>query len=219
MYDLAQAEMLRTIEQEAAMSGLLTGRRTISSRVKAAMARVPRADFVPAELRRQAYGNYPLPIGCGQTISQPFIVALMTDLLEPSPDHTVLEVGTGSGYQAAILSLLVERVFSVELVPELAASSGELLAGLGYRNVSVCNADGYSGWPEHAPYDGIIVTAAAAEIPQPLVAQLHSGGHMVIPVGPPFGHQELLLVTKDAAGKTEIRDVLGVAFVPLLHGH
>jgi len=219
MYSLAQVEMLRTIEQETAVTRLLTGRHAISSAVMAAMARVPRADFVPAELRRQAYGNYPLPIGCGQTISQPFIVALMTDLLDPSPAHTVLEVGTGSGYQAAILSLLVERIYSVELVPELAASARQLLTTLGYRNVTVRNGDGYAGWTEHAPFDGIIVTAAATEIPEPLVSQLRPGGRMVIPVGPPFGHQELLLVAKDPVGEVKVKEVLGVAFVPLLHGH
>jgi len=219
MYNLAQAEMLRTIEQETALTRMLTGRKAISSRVMAAMAEVPRERFVPEELRREAFGNFPLPIGHGQTISQPFIVALMTDLLATEAGDTVLEVGTGSGYQAAVLSLLVRQVFSLERVPDLAERSERLLRELGYLNVTVRNADGYAGWPEQAPYDGILVTAAADEVPRTLCEQLRPGGRMVIPVGPPYGHQELLLVEKSLGSRLTTHTMLGVAFVPLLHEH
>ena len=201
------------------MTGTLTGRFTLSPEVMTAMAGVPREEFVPTAWRHDAYGNFPLPIGSGQTISQPFIVALMTDLLATTPEDIILEVGTGSGYQAAVLSLLVDKVYSLELVPELAAASGQLLARLGYLNVEVRNADGYSGWQEHAPYDGIIVTAAAPEVPSALIEQLRPGGRLVIPVGPPYQHQDLLLVEKNRRGKLRTEEVLGVVFVPLIHGH
>jgi len=211
--------MLRTIEEEARMTGNLTGRPTLDPRVMDAFARVPREDFVPADLRHEAFANRPLPIGDDQTISQPFMVALMTDLLNPRPDHTVLEIGTGSGYQAAILSLLVKQVYSLEIVPALARKAAERLERLGYANVMVRQCDGYRGWAEHAPFDGIVVTAAAPKVPPPLVEQLRPGGRLVIPVGRPFSAQRLLVVDKDESGESSSREVLGVAFVPLTGEH
>jgi protein-L-isoaspartate(D-aspartate) O-methyltransferase len=212
----AREEMLRTIEEEFLLTRNLTGREQLSPAVLAAMRRVPREEFVPEQLRHEAFANYPLSIGEGQTISQPFIVALMTELLEPQRGQTILEVGTGSGYQAAILSLLVDQVFSLEVVPLLAEQAGRRLERLGYGNVAVCQGDGYHGWPEHAPYEGIVVTAAAPFVPPALVEQLRDGGRMVIPVGLPYHHQELLLVEKDASGERKITSILGVAFVPMV---
>jgi protein-L-isoaspartate(D-aspartate) O-methyltransferase len=179
------------------------------------MNAVPRHRFVPAGEARNAYENRPLPIGHGQTISQPYIVALMTELLRPKPGHVVLEVGTGSGYQAAVLAKLVAKVKSIEIVGPLAKSATARLAALGYGNVEVKLADGYHGWPEHAPFDGIIVTAAASSIPPPLIRQLKPGGRMVIPVGAAFFTQNLILLEKDAKGKVTTTALLPVAFVPL----
>jgi protein-L-isoaspartate(D-aspartate) O-methyltransferase len=210
--------MLRTIEEEARLTGSLTGRSAFSSRVMEAMEQVPRDSFVPPDLLDQAFIDGPLPIGQGQTISQPFIVALMTDLLDTRPTQTLLEIGTGSGYQAAILSLLVRQVYSLEILPSLAREAAELLARLGYGNIEVRTGDGHGGWPEHAPYDGIIVTAAAPQVPQALIDQLKPGGRLVIPVGRPYGSQELKLVEKDLKGRVETREVLGVAFVPMTGG-
>jgi protein-L-isoaspartate(D-aspartate) O-methyltransferase len=207
--------MLADIERGVAYTSSLTGRHKLDPRVMAAMGKVSREAFVPSDLRDLAYDDAPLPIGHGQTISQPYIVALMTDLLQTEPDHIVLEVGTGSGYQAAVLSLLVKKVFTIERVTALGEASAALLTSLGYRNIESRTGNGYGGWPEHAPYDGIIVTAAASHIPQALVEQLKPGGRLVIPVGLPYLPQELLLVEKDAAGETHTRDILGVAFVPL----
>jgi protein-L-isoaspartate(D-aspartate) O-methyltransferase len=183
--------------------------------VLAAMREVPRHELVPENVRPAAYDNRPLPIGHGQTISQPLIVALMTDLAQPDGDDVVLEVGTGSGYQAAVLSRLVERVYSIEIVEPLARQAKERLHGLGYHNVTVRQGDGYHGWPEHGPFDAILVTAAASHIPPPLVGQLKPGGRMVIPVGPAFMAQNLMLVEKDPAGKVSTRVLLPVSFVPL----
>jgi protein-L-isoaspartate(D-aspartate) O-methyltransferase len=179
------------------------------------MLAVPRHELVPSRSRDRAYENRPLPIGYGQTISQPYIVALMTDLLQPAADDVVLEVGTGSGYQAAVLAEIVGRVYSVEIVPELARRGAGDLARLGYRNVEVRNGDGYHGWEEHAPFDAIVVTAAASHIPPPLVQQLAPGGRMVIPVGSPFAVQQLTLVEKTPEGRVETRQLLPVSFVPL----
>jgi len=209
--------MVREIEREVQMTARMTGRRQLDPRVMQAMAEVPRHEFVPEDLRELAYVNEPLSIGYGQTISQPYIVALMTDLLEPKPEHTVLEIGTGSGYQAAVLSRLVKTVYTQEIVPELAAQAEQRFKRLGYDNVFARVADGYEGWVEHAPFDGIIVTAAARSIPQALEDQLAPGGHLVLPIGMPYAHQELVTVTKDVHGKRHVRDVLGVAFVPLVH--
>jgi protein-L-isoaspartate(D-aspartate) O-methyltransferase len=183
-----------------------------------AMERVPRHEFVPSQHQSQAYADHPLPIGYGQTISQPYIVALMTELLELRTTDRVLEIGTGSGYQAAILAEIVAEVFTVEIVEPLAAEAKERLERLGFENVHALHADGYHGWQEHAPYDAIIVTCAPDHIPQPLVQQLSEGGRLVIPVGPPGGYQTLWQVSKQG---TEIkkRNVTGVLFVPLTGDH
>ncbi|MCJ8157029.1 protein-L-isoaspartate(D-aspartate) O-methyltransferase [Sphingomonas sp. LaA6.9] len=183
--------------------------------VLAAMRAVPRHLFVPTDQRAEAYQDYPLPIGEGQTISQPSLIALMTHLLRPKKGEVMLEVGTGSGYQAAILSRLVGRVYSIEIVEPLARQAAATLTRLGYANIAVRHGDGYAGWPEHAPFDGIIVTAGAPHVPKPLLDQLKPGGRMVIPVGPSHSTQRLMLITKDARGKTVERFVIAVRFVPL----
>lgn len=185
------------------------------SSVLAAMSRVPRHEFVPDRLRSKAYDDSPLPIGYGQTISQPYIVAEMTRLLQLNKDSRVLEVGTGSGYQAAVLTHFTPHVYTMEIIEPLAKSAGERLRRLGYSCVAVRHGDGYYGWPEEAPFDGIVVTAAAGEIPPPLVRQLKVGGRMVIPVGSLFGTQSLMLVEKDDSGKVRSKSLMAVRFVPL----
>lgn len=180
------------------------------------LRRTPRHLFVPEALSSRAYSDGALPIGHEATISQPFIVAVMTDLLQLDRDDVVLEVGTGSGYQAAILSQLAGRVYSVEIVPELARRAAAQLTALGYDNVSVRAGDGYAGWPEHAPFDAIIVTAGATHIPAPLVRQLKPGGRLVIPVGPSGRTQQLTLVRKDAAGRVRSQRLLDVNFIPMV---
>jgi protein-L-isoaspartate(D-aspartate) O-methyltransferase len=207
--------MLADIEREVEYTSRLIGRRALDPRVMRAMEAVPRDKFVPADMRYLAFENGPLPIGHGQTISQPYIVALMSDLLQTQDDHVVLEIGTGSGYQTAILSRLVRQVYSMEVVSELGQASAGLLKRLGYTNVECRIGNGYAGWPEHAPYNGIIVTAAATHIPQPLVDQLVTGGRLVIPVGDPYGPQELVVVTRGEGDHIHVREILGVAFVPL----
>lgn len=209
------AAMLEAIRHSVRESADYTGRAVLSDKVMDAMAAVSREEFVLPAYRHLAYQNTPLPIEAGQTISQPLIVALMTDLLDPEPGDIVLEVGTGSGYQAAVLAHLVKHVYSVEIVEELAESAAATLKRLDYDNVTVRAGDGYAGWPEHAPFDGIIVTAAAEEIPPPLLQQLKAGGKLVIPVGEEFGYQELLLIEVNADGEVEKRSVLPVRFVPL----
>jgi protein-L-isoaspartate(D-aspartate) O-methyltransferase len=211
--------MMQDIEREVDFTARLIGKHALDPRVMEAMKKVPRHEFVPDDAQAYAYENGPLPIGHGQTISQPYIVALMTDLLNPEPEHVVLEVGTGSGYQAAILSLLVKHVYSTEIVEPLATAARERLQRLGYTNVEVSTADGYHGWVEHAPYDGIVVTAAAAAIPDPLVEQLKPGGRLVIPVGLPYSYQELMLVEKSEDNAIHTKNILGVAFVPLTGEH
>jgi protein-L-isoaspartate(D-aspartate) O-methyltransferase len=181
-----------------------------------AMLRVERHRFVPPELRDQAYSDRPLPIGYGQTISQPYIVAYMTEKIDPEPGFKVLEIGTGSGYQAAILAEIVSQVYTIEIVKELASGSSELLKKLQYQNIHVKQADGYYGWKEHAPYDAIIVTASADYIPPPLVEQLKPGGRMVIPVGSPFQVQMLKMVEKKGE-RLITRNLLPVRFVPFIH--
>ena len=181
--------------------------------VLAAMRAVPRELFVPESVRPQAYEDHPLPIGFDQTISQPFIVGLMTELLEPKRNDRVLEIGTGSGYQAAILSGLVGEAYSIEIVPELALSAAETLNSLGFRNVTVREGDGYRGWQEKAPFDRIILTAAPPKIPQTLLEELKPGGRLVAPVG--LGFQDLVVVEKSAHGKATTRSVLQVRFVPM----
>lgn len=204
--------MVRNIARMAA-AGTVPNLRQIDPAVLAAMRAVPRHRLVPPGQAASAYDNRPLPIGHGQTISQPYIVALMTHLLAPAPSHVILEVGTGSGYQAAVLSRLVRQVYTIEIVAPLAARAASQLRALGYRNVAVRAGDGYAGWPEHAPFDGIIVTAGAERIPEPLLAQLKPGGRMVIPLGP-TGDQQLMLVTKSKAGRIAREIVLPVRFVP-----
>lgn len=213
--DDARAAMLADIEAEVAFTRRQIGKDALDERVMAAMAAVPREAFVPASHRFMAFDNGPLPIGHGQTISQPYIVALMTDLVHPRADSTILEIGTGSGYQTAVLAELVQRVYSVEVVAALAVVAGKLLSELGYDNVTVRHGDGYLGWPEHAPYDGIVVTAAAPHLPPALVEQLKPGARLVIPVGERGGPQTLRVVEKAPDGSVGSRDVLSVAFVPL----
>jgi protein-L-isoaspartate(D-aspartate) O-methyltransferase len=205
-YDSARSKM---VEQQMAA-------RDISDpRVLAAMREVPRHRFVPEREQRYAYADTPLPIGEGQTISQPYIVALMTQLVRPTSADRALEIGTGSGYQAAVLAAVVKHVYSVELEPTLAASAERLLKDLGYTNVTTRTGDGYAGWPEHAPFDIIVVTAAPDHVPQPLLEQLKPGGRMVLPVGPISFGQELRLIEKDELGKLRSRNVSSVRFVPL----
>ena len=211
-------ELLRQIAAEYRETADLTGKPEMSPRVRAAMAAVPREAFVPVTATDRAYINAPLPIGFGQTISQPYIVAIMTDLLELTPESKVLEIGTGCGYQAAVLAELAGQVFTIETVPELATEAERRLKDLGYANVQVKCGDGSLGWPEEAPFDAIIATAAADEIPPALIEQLKPGGRMVIPVGPAFHGQDLLVVTKDETGKIHERPVLPVAFVPFVSG-
>ncbi len=208
-------KLLEDIRAELRYTRSMIGRDTFGDRVMTAMEEIPRHYFVPNHEQRYAYTNGPLPIGHGQTISQPFIVALMTDLLACGPDGCVLEVGTGSGYQAAILSRMVGQVRSVEIIPELARQSAARLTRLGYTNIQTRHSDGYTGWPEFAPYDGILVTAAAPAVPPPLIEQLKEGCRLVIPVGLQHGHQELVVIEKHPDGSLSKADVLGVAFVPL----
>jgi protein-L-isoaspartate(D-aspartate) O-methyltransferase len=215
MKDPQQQRMLDDIEAEVRYTRKMIGKNALAARVMQAMADVPREEFVPKSYLAAAFDNGPLPIGHGQTISQPYIVALMTDLLELEADHTVLEIGTGSGYQTAILAQLCKQVYTVEYIAALADMAKARFARLGYTNIESMTGNGYDGWPEHAPYDGIIVTAAASHIPKPLIDQLKPGGRMVIPIGHPHLYQELTLVTKDKDGELDIKDVLGVAFVPL----
>ena len=196
-----------------------TGRPAFDPRVMAALARVPRHRFVPAVEVRNAYANRPLPIGHGQTISQPYIVALMTDLMNVKPGDTVLEIGTGSGYQAAILAELAATVCTIEIVEPLAREAAERLRTLGYTKVRTRAGDGYYGWEDCGPFDAIIVTAAASHVPPSLVRQLKAGGRMVIPVGPPFLAQHLMLVEKRTDGTVATRQILPVAFVPLTGKH
>jgi protein-L-isoaspartate(D-aspartate) O-methyltransferase len=211
--------LLRQIETDALVTAAYTGRDTFDPRVMAALGRVPRHEFVPPSETAYAYYNNALPIGHGQTISQPYIVALMTDLLDLGDSATVLEVGTGSGYQAAVLAELARQVYSIEIVRPLADQAAERLARLGYSNVAIRSGDGYGGWPEHAPYDGIIVTAAAEAIPPPLIDQLKPGARLVIPVARGPLTQDLVLVEKSKKGKIHQRVVLPVAFVPLTGRH
>lgn len=201
------AQRARMVERQ------LRNRDIRDERVLQAMLAVPRHLFVPEDARPQSYEDGPLPIGYDQTISQPYIVAFMTEALEIQPDHRVLEIGTGSGYQAAVLGKLAARVYSIEIVPPLAERARETLARLGYRNVEVRTGNGYLGWPEHAPYDRIMVTAAPEEVPAALVEQLEVGGRMAIPVGP--SHDQQLRILRRTAAGTEIIRTLPVRFVPM----
>lgn len=213
------AEMIAQIEAEARSTADYTGRSRFDSRVLAAIKRVPRHEFVPASEKDMAYLNIALPIGHGQTISQPYIVALMTDLLALGPDAVVLEIGTGSGYQAAVLAQMVRQVYSVEIIPAIAAKAKARFTRLGITNIEVRVGDGYYGWPEHAPFDGIVVTAAAPQIPPLLVEQLKPGGRLVIPLGRPLDRQDLTVAEKSEDNQLSLRSVLPVAFVPFQQGH
>jgi protein-L-isoaspartate(D-aspartate) O-methyltransferase len=218
-YASQRQKMIEEIASDASRLVKHIDKDSVSGRVMEAMASVPRHLFMPPEMRDEAYENRPVPIGYGQTISQPYIVALMTDLLQPQADHRVLEIGTGSGYQAAVLSKLVNEVYSIEIIEPLGLNAKRVLEQLGYDNVSTRIADGYDGWPEQAPFDGIIVTAAISHIPPPLVKQLKKGGTMVIPVGTRFQTQQLTLVKKDHSGAITTKQVLPVIFVPFTGGH
>jgi len=211
-----QQRMIEDIQSEVAFTRHMIGRDHLTPQVMATMREVPRDAFVPPDLRDAAFDNGPLPIGHGQTISQPYIVALMTDLLQLRSEHNVLEIGTGSGYQTAILSRLCRQVYSIEVVPELSQAAQQLFQRLGYGNIQTRTGNGYQGWLEHAPYDSIIVTAAAGYIPPDLIEQLKPGGRLVIPVGVPYGNQELILVEKNHNGEINTRDILGVVFVPMV---
>ena len=213
-----RARMVAEIDAMYAETRSETGLAAMSPAVRAAMAKVERHRLVPGPQRDLAYRNHPLPIGHAQTISQPYIVALSTDLVAPQPHHVVLEIGTGSGYQAAVLAELASKVYSIEIIEALGKGAQRQLRELNYRNIEVRIGDGYKGWPEQAPFDSIIVTAAAPHVPEALVAQLKPGGRMVIPVGATGGVQELLLVVKRPDGKVEQKPVLQVRFVPLVPG-
>jgi protein-L-isoaspartate(D-aspartate) O-methyltransferase len=204
-----EASRKRMVKRQLAARGIK------DERVLAVMNKVPRQEFVPERSRAEAYGDHALPIGQGQTISQPYIVAFMTEAIVPRRGQRVLEVGTGSGFQAAILAELVGEVYSIELLPELAESAKKRLERLGYRNVHVKAGDGYLGWPEKGPFDAVVVTCGATEVPRPLFEQLKPGGKMVIPVGEAGQMQTLRIITKGSDGKREVRDVLPVRFVPL----
>jgi len=208
--------MLEEVARDTWETRRETGRGELSRRVMEALGRVPRHSFIPAEERPHAYRNRPLSIGQGQTISQPFIVALMTELLDLKPGDRVLEIGTGSGYQSAVLAELGANVYTLEIIESLGREATARLAALGYKSVTARIADGYLGWPEHAPFDAIIVTAAAPDVPNALAQQLKVGGRLVIPVGSPAGAQTLYLMTKEADGQLTRRAVLAVRFVPMV---
>ncbi len=214
-YEEARMDMLDAVRSSTRETAEYTGRAALNARVLDAMGRVPRHEFIGEDLRARAYLNTALPITHDQTISQPFIVALMTDFLDPKPTDIILEVGTGSGYQAAVLAELVEHIYSIEIIAALTRSAGEVLQRLGYDNITLRTGDGYAGWPEQAPFDGIIVTAAAQHIPGPLVDQLKPGGKLIIPVESSGGAQQLILVEKDESGSVRERPILPVRFVPL----
>ena len=218
-YAAERQRMVDEIATVARSAGAESGKPTISSGIMSVLARVPRHRFVPSEQERAAYENRPLPIGYGQTISQPYIVALMTDLMRVEPDHVVLEVGTGSGYQAAVLAELARSVCTIEIIEPLSAEAQRRLQQQGYARVRAKSGDGYYGWEDCGPFDSIIVTAAASHVPPPLVRQLKAGGRMVIPVGTAFLTQHLLLVEKNTDGTVVTRQVLPVRFVPLTGGH
>ena len=211
---ILREHMVAEISADAARVRELTGKSRLDERVMAAIAKVPRHEFVPIELQPLAYANMPLPIGCEKTISQPFIVALMTDLLDISAEDVVLEIGTGLGYQAAILGALARKVYSMEIIEELGTQAKQRLHRLGFTNIETRMGNGYHGWSEHAPFDKIMLTAAPDLIPPPLLHQLKSGGKMVLPAGLPDA-QQLLLVQKDESGKVGTKEILAVRFSQL----
>jgi protein-L-isoaspartate(D-aspartate) O-methyltransferase len=217
-YVAERAEMVRVIEHYAREPGSAVTGGHLAPEVIGAMSAVPRHEFVPERLKAEAYADQPLPIGFGQTISQPFIVAVMTNLLRVGKNDVVLEIGTGSGYQAAVLANLARRVYTIEIIPGLAESATDRLRRLGYSNIETRLGDGYYGWTEAAPFDAIVVTAAATSVPPPLISQLKPGGRMVIPVGAPFALQYLTLVELDPERHATTHQLLPVAFVPLSGG-
>jgi protein-L-isoaspartate(D-aspartate) O-methyltransferase len=216
-YSMARANMVDEVQYYATLA-FDSGEEALNEGVMRSLGTVKRHEFVPAYQQAFAYENRPLPIGHGQTISQPYIVALMTDLIEPDRDFIVLEIGTGSGYQAAILAKLVTQVYSIEIIEALADEAAARLARLGYDNVTTKLGDGYYGWEEHAPFDAIVVTAAASHVPPALVRQLKPGGRMIIPVGGRFMVQQLLLIEKTDDDEVITRQVAAVRFVPLTRG-
>jgi protein-L-isoaspartate(D-aspartate) O-methyltransferase len=218
-YAQARQHLVEVIEQDVRATSLYLDKEALDPRVMIAMGKVPRHQFVPATQIPQAYTNRPLPIGYGQTISQPYIVALMSDLIKPQANDRVLEIGTGSGYQAAMLAELTGQVYSMEIIEALGKQAAERLSRLGYDNVTTHIGDGYYGWEEHAPFDAIVVTAAASHVPPPLVAQLKPGGRMIIPVGSRFLTQQLVLIEKTSGGELITRQILPVKFVPLTGEH
>ena len=218
-YTERRKKLIDEIREDVVRTSEWIGRKSLAENVMKALGKVPRHEFVPDLFRSKAYENRPLPIGHGQTISQPYIVALMTDLLDLKKDDVVLEIGTGSGYQAAVLAELVKDVFTIEIIPELGESAKARLIRLGYNNVRVRVGDGYYGWKDGGPFDAVIVTAAAGHIPPPLIEQLKPGGRMIIPVGGPFATQQLVLVKKEKDGSVKTRQILPVRFVPFTGGH
>lgn len=218
-YEKARKEMVGAIQRDVETTHGYLGRERLGENVINTMERVPRHAFVPARSRRYAYENRPLSIGYAQTISQPYIVAIMTDLLDLSSSDRVLEIGTGSGYQAAVLAEIVKEVYTIEVIRELGISAARRLKKLGYENIKTRIGDGYYGWEAHAPYDAIIVTAAAGNIPPPLFKQLKPGGKMIIPVRSFSQVQHLVLITKEVSGAMTTRQILPVRFVPLTGKH
>jgi len=217
-FETMREEMVEVIAAYALLSSDQTQKEQFDTRVMEAIAQVPRHDYVPDELQDVAYANIPLPIGHGKTISQPFIVALMTDLLDPQEDERVLEIGTGLGYQAAILAELVDQVFTVEIIEELGLEAAERLGGAGYGNIQVKIGDGGQGWPENGPYDKVIVTAAPELIPPALIEQLRPGGRLVIPAGLE-DQQQLMLMEKDITGRMSSAEIIPVVFSRLITAH
>lgn len=215
-YDIQRKDMIRIIEAEVKATRSYTGVSTLDDCVLDALREVPRHEFVPPEMEAYAYDDTPVSIGNGQTISQPYMVAIMTQLLSPEEDHVILDIGTGSGYQAAILSRIVKMVYGVEIIEDLAIQARKRFEKLGYKNIEVMVGDGNYGWPENGPYDGIVVAATSPIIPPDLVEQLTPGGIMLIPIGSIYDAQDLVLVKKHVDGEIETRDILSVAFVPLV---
>jgi protein-L-isoaspartate(D-aspartate) O-methyltransferase len=218
-YEDARRKMVRAIEADVQETSIYINKKSLDPRVMSVMGSVERHEFVPPSEQSWAYANRPLPIGHGQTISQPYIVALMTDLISVEPGDRVLEIGTGSGYQAAVLAEMGAKVFTIEIIEPLARRASKRLADLGYDQVETLQGDGYYGWEKEAPFDAILVTAAADHIPPPLIRQLKPGSVMVIPVGSRFMVQQLVLVTKDNAGSITTRQILPVRFVPFTGDH
>lgn len=218
-YAAMRQQMIREIESDVRETSIYLDKRALDPRVMAVMAQLPRHLFVPEQQRPHAYENRPLGIGHGQTISQPYIVALMSDLLRVEPGHRVLELGTGSGYQAAVLAQLGAEVYTIEIIEPLGKQAAERFATLGYRNIASRIGDGYYGWESQAPFDAIMVTAAADHVPAPLIGQLKPGGRMVIPIGGGFQVQQLMLIEKLKDGGIKTRQLLPVRFVPLTGSH